>query len=58
MAGRGEHGAEVARAYAALLPARSAREVRALLRATLDDGTPLAEVVDTGFFFRGPVVGR
>lgn len=48
--------AEVARAYADLLPARSEREVRALLGATLEDGTPLAEVVDTGFFFRGPIV--
>jgi len=57
-AGDPARDAEIARAYAALLPARSEREVRALLRATLDDGTPLAEVVDTGFFFRGPIVSR
>jgi hypothetical protein len=57
-AGDPARDAEVARAYAALLPARSEREARALLRATLDDGTPLAEVVDTGFFFRGPLVSR
>lgn len=47
--------AEISAAYAALLPADSADEVDRLVQARLDDGTPIARVIDTGFVFTGPL---
>jgi len=53
--GDARHDAAVSARYAALLPATSAQEVRALLRARLADGSPVAKNLDTGFTFRGPL---
>jgi len=43
-------------AYAALLPARSDVEVMRLLTAKLEDGAPVARLVDYGFNFTAPFV--
>lgn len=48
--------ADITAAYAARLPARSEREVKALLGATLTDGTPVAEAVDTQYTFTAPLI--
>lgn len=46
----------VAEAYGALLPARSDVQVMRLLTTTLEDGTPVARLVDYGFNFTAPFV--
>lgn len=48
--------AEIAAAYAERLPATSIEAVRDLLRSTLSDGTPLAQVVDTNYVFTAPLI--
>lgn len=47
---------EIAAAYAEKLPAMSVEAVRDLLRSTLADGTPLAQVVDTNYVFTAPLI--
>jgi hypothetical protein len=51
--GSADHDARVSEAYAALLPATSAHDVKRLLKARLDDGSAIATPWDTGFVFRG-----
>lgn len=53
--GDARHDALVTQRYAALLPATSAWQVRRLLGARLADGTPVAENLDTKYYFRGPL---
>lgn len=48
--------AEIAAAYMDKLPAMSGRVVRDLLRSTLADGAPLAQVVDTDYVFTAPLI--
>lgn len=50
--------AEIAAAYAELLPADSADEVLALLETQLADGTPIAELIQTGYIFTAPLTRR
>jgi len=53
--GSASRDAALSRRYASLLPAQSAEEVRRLLNARLGDGARVAQNVDTGFYFRGPL---
>ncbi len=56
--GDAAHDAEVAEQYADKLPASSMRDVRRLLAATLDDGSPIARTIDTTYVFTAPLARR
>ena len=51
-----QHDAAVATLYAARLPTTSAAAVKALLAATLADGSPIAELIDVDYVFLAAIV--
>jgi hypothetical protein len=48
--------AAITETYLGFLPAQSAEEVDTLSKAALPDGTAIAQVVDVGYVFAGPLI--